>query len=467
MLATVAALAGWWFVRNLQLYGDWLGWNAFFDVVGRRDTPATLAQLWTEREGFVWAYWGVFGAMNVIMPPWIYTLLNGMAALAGLGALLAAVRWFRQHGARAALASSHARAWGLAVIWIVVIFVALLRWTALTPASQGRLMFPAIAALAALLVAGLGALHRGAVLAACALLTVIALAAPVMVIAPAYARPPNRWDSRLTTPVDAMFGGQVTLIEAQSDATQAERGGEVTLHLNWRVAEAGATAPISRNYSVFVHLINADDVIIAQRDMYPGQGNLALAEVEPGYRWTDRYTLKLPRFASADQTLRWAVGLYDRDTGGRLRLPDGAERAIFGALAVVDRTAPGVAYRYANGALLAQLAATTPNAQRGASFKVNTVWDTRVLDGPAVNVSLQVIDSAGNKAGARDLPLAAALNAGTLAFDIPIDANAPPGVYRLLLVMYVPADNFRKIGAYDGAGNFAGEELTITQLRIR
>ena len=27
--------------------------------------PASLAQLWSEREGFVWAYWGVFGTLNV------------------------------------------------------------------------------------------------------------------------------------------------------------------------------------------------------------------------------------------------------------------------------------------------------------------------------------------------------------------------------------------------------------------
>ena len=41
-----ALLAGWWFVRNAQLYGDALGWNAFLDAAGRRDSPATLAELY-------------------------------------------------------------------------------------------------------------------------------------------------------------------------------------------------------------------------------------------------------------------------------------------------------------------------------------------------------------------------------------------------------------------------------------
>ena len=33
-------IAGWWYYRNIQLYGDFLGWNAFIAVLGSRAAPA-------------------------------------------------------------------------------------------------------------------------------------------------------------------------------------------------------------------------------------------------------------------------------------------------------------------------------------------------------------------------------------------------------------------------------------------
>jgi hypothetical protein len=62
LLVFVPALlvSGWWFVRNVGLYGDWLGWSAFIDTVGRRPHPATLPQLWGERVGFCPGLLGIF-----------------------------------------------------------------------------------------------------------------------------------------------------------------------------------------------------------------------------------------------------------------------------------------------------------------------------------------------------------------------------------------------------------------------
>jgi hypothetical protein len=188
IVGVTAAISGWWFARNVQLYGDLLGWNAFLDVVGRRDAPATLAQLWTEREGFVWAFWGVFGTMNVIYAPWIYAVLNGGVLAAIGGALLGFVRAVRAR-------RIDWRAAALCAAWIAAIFVALLRWTALTPASQGRLMFPAIVALALMFVYGAAQIHRAAPWAAGAALVALTAWTPGGVIAPAYARPANQWAS--------------------------------------------------------------------------------------------------------------------------------------------------------------------------------------------------------------------------------------------------------------------------------
>ncbi len=114
-------ISGWWFIRNQQLYGDLLGWNAFLDVVGRRDTPASLAQLWTEREGFVWAYWGVFGTLNVIMHPIVYDVLNAVFIVSMIGCVYGLVSSVK----RQTLTHDALRKIVLCAFWVALVFVAL------------------------------------------------------------------------------------------------------------------------------------------------------------------------------------------------------------------------------------------------------------------------------------------------------------------------------------------------------
>ncbi|HIQ02514.1 MAG TPA: DUF2142 domain-containing protein, partial [Anaerolineales bacterium] len=81
-------IAGWWYLRNLRLYGDLTGLNVFTQILGTRGVPADLAQLWRERHSFLAGYWGNFGGLNVPMPSWAYSLLNGLSLVALVGLLL-------------------------------------------------------------------------------------------------------------------------------------------------------------------------------------------------------------------------------------------------------------------------------------------------------------------------------------------------------------------------------------------
>ena len=92
LLLPVLLIAGWWYIRNVQLYGDWSGWNAFIAVLGQRATPANLAQLWDERWGFMISFWGLFGGLNVPMANWIYQVLNILAVLSVVGFVVYFVR---------------------------------------------------------------------------------------------------------------------------------------------------------------------------------------------------------------------------------------------------------------------------------------------------------------------------------------------------------------------------------------
>ncbi|MCS7088927.1 MAG: hypothetical protein NZL91_09560 [Thermoflexales bacterium] len=459
MTLMALAISGWWFVRNRVLYGDWLGWNAFLDVVGRRDVPATLAQLWSEREGFVWSYWGVFGTMNVIYPAWVYDVLNGLALVAGLG-----VAW---RLARGKVSAVGLRALLIGGAWVGLTFVALLRWTSLTPASQGRLMFPCIALLAAGLAYGWWAWHRVVLAGGALVLVVLAWVTPLWIIAPAYAPPAEGWVRPLAQRVDAVFGGAVLLAEAEADARAVRPGDTATLQLNWALLQ-----PVARNYSVFVHLVDEHDVIVAQRDMHPGQGRLALSELPAGYRWSDFYAVRVPAWALAPATLRWVVGIYDHATGDRLPLANGTDRLFLSddlslTLQPAERTTPLL--RYTNGVALLAYTASARVLRAGETLTITTQWQLEQPPQGTWAISLQLLDEGANKIAQHDVgqPLAEWQRGAlvTLTHPLAVRADATSGVYRLLLVWYSPQD-LKRAPAYDARGQFVGDQIVLTRFRL-
>ncbi len=208
LLIPVVLIAGWWYWRNIQLYGDLLGWSAFIAVLGERANPASLAQLWDERQGFMMSFWGLFGGVNIPMPMWIYLVLNGVLVVSVIGFVVYFVQkikeWRLEIGDWAwnlqSLISNLiyfvVSQFGLVVCLLfsgAVVF-GLIQWATTTWSSQGRLVFTAVSALCVLLVVGLvGWLpQKPARWTAGGLGTfmfVVAALAPWLWIQPAYATP--------------------------------------------------------------------------------------------------------------------------------------------------------------------------------------------------------------------------------------------------------------------------------------
>ena len=119
-----------------------------------------------------------------------------------------------------------------------------------------------------------------------------------------------------THPTHATFGEAITLLGY--DWQQVNEQLELTLF--WQSETA-----VAHNYDIFVHVLNQAGDIIAQADQQPVASLAPTSVWQPGDLIRDPYTL--PWTAEA-ATIR--LGLYDRDTGTRLALPDGVEWVVVG-----------------------------------------------------------------------------------------------------------------------------------------
>lgn len=292
-LVPIAMLDVWWFARNYLLYGDPTAFNVWLQIAGGRP-PQTLFGLLGEFQGFRISFWGNFGGVNVIAPDWVYTLLDAFTLVAFLGLVIGALR--RTLPKLLWVPSLH----------LAVVFVALVRWTLLTYASQGRLIFPAIAAVAVLITFGLVEFANGIAriayrvsplvsrlsphllpVLATFLLFCFAVAAPLTIIAPAYAYPARLTDdAQVPNPVHITFdagAAQPELVGFDSPKFLPP-GQELPLTLYWRTA-----SPIGDDLAMYIHVYDAQGHSLGQWDAYPGNGAYPPSQWQPNEIIVDQY----------------------------------------------------------------------------------------------------------------------------------------------------------------------------------
>ncbi|HET91965.1 MAG TPA: DUF2142 domain-containing protein [Chloroflexi bacterium] len=488
-------VAGWWFLRNWQLYGDPLGLNVFKIVLGTREIPADLAQLWRERYSFAAGYWGNFGGLNIPMPAWVYAALNGTAIVAALGLVIAA--------GRAVVESfipgkpDDGRKWPsldlpllICVLWGLGVFLPwALSWARETWSSQGRLIFSALPTWSLLLALGLTAWlprHWGRwVLAAFALfllgLTVIA---PFAWIRPAYALPPaltERQIAAIPHRVDVDFGANLRLLGYDLEAQRVQPGGQVAVTLYWE-----ALAPTDRDHTVFVHLLGEGELLVAQRDTFPGLGLLSTTRLKPGESWADRYVLLVPGTAYTPDEAQIEVGVYDPTTGDRLPVRDAGGRPLgdnvrFGKVVIQPRAGDlphPIAVNFGDRMALVGYDLDRRVLHPGEEVTLTLYWEgLRPMD-ENYNVSVQFIDAAQRKAAQRDgWPVDGAAPTGTWQpgqvvtdiYPLVISPDAAAAVYDVRVVAYLfdaAAGEILHLPVTPEGGRMQSKQVTLTTVRV-
>lgn len=493
LMVPVLLIAGWWYWRNIELYGDFLGWNAFVAVLGQRAHPASLAQLWSERHGFMMSFWGLFGGVNVPMAAWIYTVLNSLLTVAVVG-----FGWYVLQLLRPWLASpvwnsfnghrwlNHLFAWvvrhfGLIVcgLFALGVVMGLIQWATTTWSSQGRLVFTALSALSVLLVLGLmGWLPTGrfrtAVGGGLALfLLLVAAVAPFVWIRPSY-QPPLY--AAANQPVATTFGEAIALVGYEVDRTAVGPGDGVWLTLNWQVL-----APMARNWSIFVHL--NDPVLerpIAQRDMFHGQGLRPTALLQPGEQLVTRHWVVVPPTAVAPADLALTVGLYDMVTGERLPIGQSDHPVEANAVwletvrltAVAGELPNPISVKFEQGFELVAYDIQPRRLAAGDSFDLTLYWRMDAATMADYTFFAQLVSPDTTRWASQDLAVPTSDWAVGTVQPVPLQltvrAETPPDVYSLIVGLYtMPAPGeFERLQRITADGRLTDDFLELTLVRV-
>ena len=407
IVGIAAAIAGWWYMRNWQLYGDPLGLNMFVAIAGPRPGPTSLLQLWGERVGFVWSYWGFFGGLSVPMPLWVYRSLNALAGLSVIGVAVVIVQNVRHEG----FSWENWFPVGLTLLWIPGVLLPLLRWSSMTSASQGRLMFSALAVLSLWFAAGIGGWLPGrwgkvAAGAVAAYMGTLTFVAPFAWIAPHYQPPPQVDVQPNGTTYDFTPPGAtepvMRLVNAEVLTRSAQPGGSVRVRLTWRVL-----APMQLDWSTFVHLADSVQLLAGQRDTYPGLGTLATSELTPGREWQDLYVVPVSETAYAPEALSVVVGLYDLDSGVRMHLDNGGDLVTVGNVSLEPReSAQGIpnktSINFGNQLELIGYQLDRRQIKAGDSLTVTLFWQGLSRMDENYSVSVQVLGDGATKVAQKD-----------------------------------------------------------------
>lgn len=236
VLAPAVVLSGWWYVRNWTLYGDPLAWSIWLQDIGVQ--RVTIDELLRQFGHVFTSYWA---PRDGLFPQFVFWGLGALlvTAVAGWGLLIVRLAQRERPPQEGGLWSEGVL---LSGVWLLLLFVSLIRYMTTTPSAEGRLLYPGIASFSLLVVLGWDAvlprrwLHAAMVGGGAGLLT-LAIASPLFAIAPLYRLPVL--DARRPLPemtsVDVTWDG-LTLLGIRPEPEVLEGDDTFRVSVYWQVS---------------------------------------------------------------------------------------------------------------------------------------------------------------------------------------------------------------------------------------
>jgi len=439
------------------------------------------------------SFWAAFGWGNVHAHSWIYTVLRVAECLGALGLLILIF------SNRVKLTDVPLRAEGEAIrlglalllLWGLLVFAALQRWLQWIFAPSGRHLFPAISSIAILLLLGLRQLvparwwGKATALLAGAMF-MFACVCPFAYIAPAYARPPLLSEAEIQAiphRLDANFGDVMKLLGYTISIPNTQYpipnrlkpGDSLTVTLYWQ-----SLAKMHQNYTIFVHLLDENDLILTQRNTFPGLGSFPTTLWQPGDAIADTYTMVLPDTTYAPSLAQLEVGLFDLATGERLPVyaPGGelmGDNVRFEKIEVLPISETGLPnsahFNFAGKIALVGYEMDRRKAEPGEAIRLTLYWQglAKMEDDYTVFVHmLRGTDQIWAGMDRQPQRATSSWGKGQIVVDqyeLRIPPDAPPDVYEIEVGLYLPETGDR-LDLLSQDGRVMGNRVLLTKVRI-
>lgn len=389
--SVVLIVSGWWFWRNLRVYGEPTGLRMQQALWGGRSVATNLWAIW---QGLpqVWAsLWGQFGYGQIPLPGWMTTGLLVVVLISLGGYVLHRPPLYDR------------RTIGLLAIAILVAAAAVVIYTAANPAgAMGRFLFPVLPALAVIIVGGLLQWSGCADLTCRILVGTMASFAAVALVGylwPAVSYPPRRGDA----PAVAQVGTIAEILSVTVRETEVSAGEPVFLEVIWRPLQ-WTEEPLA----VYVHLVDEAGVLVAQRDSWPGLGRAPTTSWRAGVPFADTYRVDLTETVYTPNILAVEVGLYG-ETTGRIPIDRGngipvdSLRAGSVRVAASEGVWPNsVDISFDDQLWLVGYEVTPRVVAPGESLTLTTVWRVPEAVSPDLHLFAQVFDAQWRVWGSKD-----------------------------------------------------------------
>jgi hypothetical protein len=134
------------------------------------------------------------------------------------------------------------------------------------------------------------------------------------------------------TPAAASFEGAAEIVGYQVSGSTPQPGQHVDVTLYWKPL-AQTASPMQ----VFVHLVDSQGIIVAQRDTYPGLGNALSTSWQVGRMFVDTYRVFLSDTAYAPESLAIRVGLWNTAEDRPLLVGD-SDSVAAGSVSLLPRS---------------------------------------------------------------------------------------------------------------------------------
>ena len=286
-------VAGWWYWRNYTLYGDWLGTSQLIAINGLRTDSLTVAGLWGELRGLRYSFWGLFGWFNILLPSWIYSVLDLIMVASVTGLVIA---FFRNRISKNRFSfNAKAMLW----LWAILCSASLVYWMIQAEGGQGRLLFPGLNAFCILLALGLDQLCQHIRLktrlilhaATPLFLFCCSLYALIWLIPLSYGAPKPVTEIPVhAKPLHVTYDTQaeITLlaVDVPQDMNELRPGKSVPVTLYLQAAE-----PIEQDYQLFIQLLDERGNEISNLTAHPGWGRNPTTLWQVGQIYREHYPL--------------------------------------------------------------------------------------------------------------------------------------------------------------------------------